>query len=375
MAQPARRIEDEAPHPGGDTADIVRRVEDDPTIVLTDEKAFDAYFTHVEKEAMAAGTDISTEAARDRIKSAAYSIARKKTAIDNAGKALTEEWRRKTSIVNNARNVVKERFEGLRDRVRQPLTEWETREETRKAEADRLLDLFRNAAVVRADETADDVKARLDEIRGININDEILGPRTEMATDLREDAVKALTEALDRIRKAEAERAELERLRREAQERAETEARERREREAREVEERRMAEVERIARENAEQAAERARKEDLEAAERAQREELDRIEREKQAEIDAANERARKAEAEAQAERDRIAREEAAREAEAKRVAEEQRRREADLEHRSNIMRAAKEALMETAGLTEAKAKAVILQIAAGNVPSVIIHF
>lgn len=370
MAQRARRIEEETPEPANDVIDLMRRVESDPACILTDEKLFEAYYAHVEKEALSTPVDISTEAGRDKIKSAAYAVARKKTSIDNAGKALTEEWRRKTSIVNAARNVVKERFEGLRNRVRQPVTEWEESEAARKAEADRIIDMFRNAAIVRADESADDVNARLNEIRGLNINDEILGPRTDMATDLRDEAVKALTEALERLRKAEEERAELARLRQAEQDRIEREQKEAAEREAREAEERRKADDER----QRQEAADRARREAEEVAERARREELDRIEREKQEAIEAANERARKAEEEAQAERDRIAKEEADRKAEAERLAEEQRRREADQAHRSAVMSAAKQAIM-SCGADEETARKIVLAIKAGEVPAVTISF
>jgi chromosome segregation ATPase len=254
--------------------------------------------------------------------------------------------------------------------VRQPLTDWEEREEARKAEADLILTNLRDAAIVRADETAEDVERRLERIRGINLNDELFGPRIEMAVDLRDDAVKALGEALARLKQQEADRAELERLRRVAREREEQEARERQEAEDRRAEEQRKAEEQR----RADAAAEQARKDAEEAAARAHQEELNRIEREKQAEIDAANERARKAEEEAAAERKRIADEKAAAEAEARREAEAKAKREADQEHRTAVRRAAKEAIM-SCGADEETARKIVLAIQAGEVPAVRIEF
>lgn len=50
-------------------------------------------------------------------------------------------------------------------------------------------------------------------------------------------------------------------------------------------------------------------------------------------------------------------------------------RREADIAHKSEILRAAKEAVMEATGLPEPKAKAVIQAIASGLVPNVAVSF
>jgi colicin import membrane protein len=366
MAARARRIEEEAAMPANDSTDIVRQVEDNPALVLTDETVFETYYAHVEQQALQVAVDLSTSAGRDRIRSAASEVARKKTAFDKARKELTEDYRRKTATINTVGKVVVDRFAALQLRVRQPLTDWEEREEARKAEADLILTNLRDAAIVRADETAEDVERRLERIRGINLNDELFGPRIEMAVDLRDDAVKALGEALARLKQQEADRAELERLRRVAREREEQEARERQEAEDRRAEEQRKAEEQR----RADAAAEQARKDAEEAAARAHQEELNRIEREKQAEIDAANERARKAEEEAAAERKRIADEKAAAEAEARREAEAKAKREADQEHRTAVRRAAKEAIM-SCGADEETARKIVLAIQAGEVPAV----
>jgi colicin import membrane protein len=370
MAARAQRIEQDDVSPAVDVSDLIKRVEDNPALVLTNEKAFEAYYAHVEQQALGVKADLSTAAGRDRIRSAASEVARKKTAFDKARKELTEDYRRKTATINTVGKVVVDRFAALQLRVRQPLTDWEEREEARKAEADLILTNLRDAAIVRADETAEDVERRLERIRGINLNYELFGPRIEMAVDLRDDAVKALGEALARLKQQEADRAELERLRRVAREREEQEARERQEAEDRRAEEQRKAEEQR----RADAAAEQARKDAEEAAARAHQEELNRIEREKQAEIDAANERARKAEEEAAAERKRIADEKAAAEAEARREAEAKAKREADQEHRTAVRRAAKEAIM-SCGADEETARKIVLAIQAGEVPAVRIEF
>ena len=292
MAQRAVRVADEQPELIAAELDIIKEVEDNPVVALTDQAKFDAYYAAIEAQALAVPIDLDTSTGRDRIKSAAAQVARKKTAIDNAGKSATEDWRKLTNAVNSARNVVKERLDDLRDRVRKPVTEWEQKEEERRTEADLIITNLRNAAIVQAHETSDDIQARLDRVRGHNLNAELFGPRIELVTDMRDDTIKALTEALERVRQAEKEREELAQLRREREERDERERQDKAEQQAREVEEaRKAAEDARIKLER-EEAAQRAKA----AADRAHQAEQDRIAQEKQAEIDAANERARKAE-------------------------------------------------------------------------------
>lgn len=414
MAARARRIEEEAAMPANDSTDIVRQVEDNPALVLTDETVFETYYAHVEQQALQVAVDLSTSAGRDRIRSAASEVARKKTAFDKARKELTEDYRRKTATINTVGKVVVDRFAALQLRVRQPLTDWEEREEARKAEADLILTNLRDAAIVRADETAEDVERRLERIRGINLNYELFGPRIEMAVDLRDDAVKALGEALARLKQQEDDRAELERLRRVAREREEQEARERQEAEDRRAEEERLANVERIARQNAEAAAEKARREAEEAADAEKRaieakrhyardiiqhikdvglgmiggreypyailiRELD----EKIVIDDAMGDMQDEVRAILEATRASvqaawelaIARAEQQEQAEqAQREAEAKAKREADQEHRTTVRRAAKEAIM-SCGTDEDTARKIVLAIQAGEVPHIRIEF
>lgn len=369
MAQTARRITEE-PQLIAEEIDIITEVENDPVIALTNQAKFEAYVAAIEKQARAVPVDLTTTTGRDKIKSEAAKIARKKVAIDSAGKDKTEEWRKLTAAVNAARNVVKERMDALRDDIRRPVTEWEQKEEERIREAGLIMQNLREAAIVRVDETSADVQARLDRVRGHNLNSELFGPRIEMVTDLRDETVATLSAAIERLLKAEADAAELARLRRAEEERKEQEERERQaaaEREAEklrvEQEKHRLAEVERIARQNAE-----------DAAQRAHQAELDRIEREKQAEIDEAIERARKAEADAAAERQRIAEEKAAAEAEAKRIADEKAKREADKAHRLACMTEAKLAIM-SCGIGEEEARKVVMLSIAGELPHMPFQF
>lgn len=368
-----------------DTPDLIAIVEQDRGAVLTGKVDPDAYVAALRASVEAKSLTPDTKTGLDQLKSEAYDLRRLKASIDNRGKEMTEHWRKQTAVVNAARKVINEKLDSLIEEVRAPVTKWEEAEKKRKAEADRIIATLEAAKLVRFGETSETVQARLEEIRGMNLNDEVLGPRLEMADDLKAEVVAELTKAVADLAAQEAQAAELERLRKEKAEadaRAEKEAAERLAEQQRQ--ERERAEQERIAK-AAEEAAERARVEAEQAAERKRQEEAaaalaaeQERARQAQAEIDAANARAAEAERAAQAERDRLAAEQRAREEAEAEAAEAQRKREADLAHRQQVIDAAVDALAGDngiPGLTRKLATSIIHAIDAGKVPSVSIKF
>ena len=351
--------------------DLIDLVAAKPEAVLTGEVALGLYVDALVAETKDLSQDVSTKVGRDRIKSAAQTLRSRKAAIDKRRKELTADWRQKTAEVNEAGNLVKEKLDSLIAEVRAPVTAWEEAEERRMAEADALLERLKTAAHVAHGSTSTDVQARLDEVRGLNLNDELLGPRLEMAEELKAQAVDTLTRAVSDLKAQEEQQRELERLRREKEAREEQERQERAARQAKEREEARAkAEAERIEQAKKE-AVERARRE---AEEKAEQERLER-ERAAQAEIHAANERAAAAERAAQEERDRIEREARAERERKAAEAEAQRQREADIAHREEVIHTAAKSLTGLSGMSQKLATAVINEIAAGNVPAVEVRF
>ncbi len=172
-----------------------------------------------------------------------------------------------------------------------------------------------------------------------------------------------------------AKEAELEEQRRRAREEAEAKAREAAEAAraaaASDLTAKEAAEAIQREAEAAAKAAEEEARANAEAAARAEREAAERAHAEALA---AEKRRADEAEAARKAEADRIARETAAREAEEKAAADAAAARAADIEHRTKIMGAAKQAIMGH-GVGESTARAIILAIAAGDVPNVSIKF
>ncbi|MGL4198173.1 MAG: hypothetical protein ACRCSX_10465, partial [Allorhizobium sp.] len=318
-----------------------------------------------------ADDDISTKAGRDAIVSRAASIRSRKATFEKTKLALTEHWRNQTATVNAKGKVIAEKMGALAEEIRAPVTAWEEADKARQAEADKIIADLTAAPTVTFGMTSADVQERLDRIRGMNLNPDVLGVRIEMATDLRDEAVAKLTEAVASLKAQEAQAAELAQLRAEqerqriANEQAEAE---RRAKEAADAAAK--AEQERIERARIE-AAEQAKR-DAEAQAKREQEERDRA---AQAEIDAANARAAEAERAAAAERQRLADLEAARKAAADAEAQEQARREADIAHRQAVIEKAAEALTAIPLVTQKMARAIINEVAAGNVPGVSIQF
>lgn len=346
------------------------KVDEDPKLILIGKVDHKAYMAELRASVAMQAGDASTAAGRDRIKSLAQSIRKRKAAIDRARLGLTEHYRAKVAEVNAAGKVIISDLDALVEEVRAPVTAWEQAEERRKDEANRILQELEGAAVITFGMTSEAVQARLDRIRGINLNPEVLGVRIDMATDLRDEAVAKLTEAVASLKAQEAQARELEQLRAE-QERARIAAEaaeaERRAKEAAEAAAK--AEAERLERAKAE-AAEQARRD---AEEQARREQEAR-EAEARRQIEEAERRAAEAERAAAAERQRLADLEAARKAAADAEAQEQARREADLAHREQVIDTAAEALTSL-GLTKKLATAVVNAIASGNVPAVQVVF
>lgn len=367
--------------------------------VLQHPAKFDKFYDDIKRETDAHETDLTTERGRKAVASLAYKVARTKTAIDDAGKLLTEEWRGKISVVDKARREIRERLDGLRDEVRAPLTKWEADEEARLKVVDERFEWLRSAAVVTLDMDSVTVLGRAEFVSSSVFPEDIFQASREIALNLQAQTVATLRAAGERLLREEADRVELEKLRsaqaqREAMEIAEREAREEAEREVARIEaegaaerarvaavakqaEERKAEISRVAAEaeaSARAQAERQAEEAREHAEREAQEERVAAERRHAEALAAEKRRADEAEALRQREAAAVEADRLAREAEAKRVADEQARRDRDRKHRGAVMKAAKEAIIAV-GADEETAKKIVLAIVADEIPAVTLRF
>jgi len=91
----------------------------------------DALLKEISIQAKSIVLDATTEKGRKEIASWAFKIAKTKTAIDSAGKSLTEDWQRQTKAVNAVRSKAWDFLENLQREVRKPLDDFENMEQMR----------------------------------------------------------------------------------------------------------------------------------------------------------------------------------------------------------------------------------------------------
>lgn len=344
---------------------IALLIEENPGIVLQEPAKLAALYDKMKADIAAHVPDLSTEKSRKAIGSLAYKIARTKTAIDDAGKKLNEDLRKEINVVDAKRREIRDTLDGMRDQVRKPLDDWEAAEEQRENDIAELRSYFQSARILQVGTTAAQIAERMNEVRQKELPaDDVLRDAKPEILELRTLVISDLLDARTRTEKAEADAAELERLREEQRKRELEEI----ERQAAADAESRRVEAEKAEQERLAAAAEKARLDAIAETERKAREEKEALERKHQAELDRI-ERDRKAEA------DRIAQEQVQQEAEARRVKAEADRRAADKAHRATVMRAVKEALMEAGEIDEASAKQIVMALVSGAIPHTTIAF
>ncbi|MDY0820006.1 cell envelope biogenesis protein TolA [Providencia rettgeri] len=302
----------------------------------------------VEQEVNSFIPDVSTAKGRKQIASLAYKVAQSKTYLDGLGKDLVAELKEIPKLIDANRRTVRERFDTLRDKVRQPLTEWEAEQERIEAEKQMLAwheeALEMNAAFDKA--LAERIES--DHEIALLMND-------KFDRDLAEAKAEAERQRIAHEEELKRQAAEQARLEAERKAQQEIEAAAQREREAKEAAER--AEREKL---EAIQRAEQAAKEAKEKAERDAKEAQERAEREKQAAIEAERKKAH------EAEQARLEEEERKRQEDAK--------RQEDKEHRRVFNQEALKALVNN-GFDEKLATEFIKLVASNQIPHMTMNY
>lgn len=364
-------------------------------IVLLDREKFEPFYEDVAEKARAFVPDMTTAKGREALKSFVFQdIVKVRTSLEKQANVLTEEWRRNTSTVVQARKEIESRFKELEAETRKPLTEWEDAEEVRVAACKTAIAKLKAAIIISDADTSESVRARGEVAYDTVLDPDQFGDMLADAESARQEATEALARAFNRLKKAEddaarlaaLEAAEAERVAKAEAEAAERQAREDAERdaaaqaEAEAEEERRVIaarqaelatieEGKRVAAEEAAQAernrltAEReaemlaeqkrhatelaAAREEAAAAKRAQEQETARL-AEIQRQRDAAD----------AVERDRVAAEQAA-----------QKAKDEDLAHKKKVLGLIKAALIEHGEIDEKQARAIALALANKMIP------
>lgn len=305
-------------------------------VVIEPSKAYDVFTTpnglvellaKIDHDALAVAPDLSTATGRKAIASNAYRVAQTKTYLDNLGKEITDKLKELPKLVDANRKYARDTLDALRDKVRQPLTDWEEEQE-------------RIAAAKKAEEEAAKLREEIERCHEL-----ALFMNAEFDREQEEKRKAAELARIEHERRIAEEAAERARIEAEAKAKAEREEMERKAREAIEAAEKaerdRKAAEERHARELAEREAKA--KADAERAVLEERERAEAEQRRIKAEQDA------KAAAEAKA--------------------------AANKEHQRKINAAIVFDLIEHAGITEDQAKAVVKAALAGKIGRLTINY
>lgn len=288
--------------------------------------------------------DVSSLKGRKEVASLAAKIAKSKTYLDGLGKTYVAELKAVPKLVDAERKRMRDTLDDLKEKVRRPLTEWETAETARIEQHQRTLQNLIDVGDLATQEWAtlplENMKDSLTQVITEQINDSWEEYKQD-AEKAYEEVVIKLSNAIQKREKHDAEQAELEELRRQ---KSEQEQKDRDEAMRKEGEDKakRDAEAAIIAGE-----AEKASAE-LRAKEAEQRSEAN-------------------AQAAVQAEKDRAA---------AKVMADEEaaKNREANLQHRGRINRSIADDLVDL-GVSVAISKKIVAAIAKSEIQFVSIQY
>ena len=189
-------------------------------VAVFTENGLDSILRRVEAEVTSVVTDISTPAGRKEIASLAYKVAQTKTHLDDLGKDLVAEQKKKTACVDAERKRARDFLDELKERVRKPLTDWEDAEKKRIDENEAAISEIFSAATY-SEETAPEIEARILRVNAVYQRDwREFAERARLVMDV---SVKKLHEKLATRMKHDAEQIELIRLREQEAERKQRE--------------------------------------------------------------------------------------------------------------------------------------------------------
>ena len=112
-------------------------IEQQTAIAVFTSEAMDETLRKIETEVLSFVPDTSNVSGRKEIASLAYKVSQSKTILDSAGKTLVSDWKSKAKLVDASRKKARDFLDNLRDKARQPLTDWESAE-LKKVAAEKL---------------------------------------------------------------------------------------------------------------------------------------------------------------------------------------------------------------------------------------------
>jgi chromosome segregation ATPase len=287
--------------PNGDLPALFPKERDVALATFTGPGMIQPYLDHVRREIDGFSADVNTPRGRRDISSFAFKITKSKTFLDGVGKELVADLKEIPKKIDATRKLVRDTLDAWADEVRKPLTEWEKAEEARIETHKQIIARITARSLYLESATAAMLKDALMQTEAEEVTPDACEEFLAEYQRARDNAATILRSMIPLREQAEADAAELAKLR------AEAKAREERDRFEAE-----MIERQRIEKERAEKAREEEARRHVIAAQAAIQAEADRVEREarlvREAEERVAREaseaKARAAAAEAQRARD-----------------------------------------------------------------------
>lgn len=221
-------------------------VDENKTIALIQQ------ITHIAKE-QASGVDLDNPKELKKLSSVSREVASLKVKIDDFGKSLVEDAKKKIKVVDNNRKLVRDELDALRDAIRQPLTDFENAEKARIQAKDDAVKLC-SADKELITPTLQQLQDFLVQVENLNADD--YGDFAEQIAVERKTAIERLNLRIEQTRQAEenARIAEQARLAEEEKRREEEKQRYAEEQARRAVEQERQRQAEEERKKQAEQA-------------------------------------------------------------------------------------------------------------------------
>lgn len=139
--------------------------------------------------------DLTTAKGRAEVVSVAHKVARTKTAIDDAGKALVAEYKAIPARIDATRKRLREELDALKAEIRRPVTEWEAAEEARvQAIRDRIGKLRAYSAALSFTKDAAGIMDLIRELQAIPVDDSFAELQGEAAV-AKDSTLSGLFEA------------------------------------------------------------------------------------------------------------------------------------------------------------------------------------
>lgn len=218
---------------GEDAATLVTLEQDRAYAAFTTPGTFEPLLGRIEEAVRAIPRDITTQKGRDAVASLAYKVSKTKTTIEEVGEGIAKQLKELPKVVDANRRVIKTRLDALRDEVRKPLTEWETREAQISADLDALKEVPVPSFMGLG---AEAFQRLVDNLKGVDTEDEARwGSHCAAAARAKAEGLAILEEMLAQRVAYDKEQAELAEFRRqkEEKERLEREAAEKKAQEER----------------------------------------------------------------------------------------------------------------------------------------------